>query len=121
MGTMFFHESHFQGLLERVRERGRTNVAQRVADQVNRLFATCGDTGKIKKFPTKTLDYSFRLRNEHNFPKLILIELLHLQMTNLTPQCLCAWMTSRFRPTRPKKRAKNVTSPGNSSEGAWLP
>lgn len=38
MGTSFFHESHFQGLLERVRERGRANVAQRVADQVNRLF-----------------------------------------------------------------------------------
>lgn len=38
MGTSFFHESHFQGLLERVRERGRANVAQRVADQVSRLF-----------------------------------------------------------------------------------
>nr|CAD7596442.1 unnamed protein product [Timema genevievae] len=38
MGTSFFHESHFQGLLERVRERGRANVAQRVADQVCRLF-----------------------------------------------------------------------------------
>ncbi|XP_067005905.2 (E3-independent) E2 ubiquitin-conjugating enzyme UBE2O [Anabrus simplex] len=39
MGTSFFHESHFQGLLERVRERGRANVAQRVADQVSRLFS----------------------------------------------------------------------------------
>lgn len=38
MGTSFFHESHFQGLLERVRERGRANVAQRMADQVTRLF-----------------------------------------------------------------------------------
>uniref|UniRef100_A0A1B6CR24 UBC core domain-containing protein n=2 Tax=Clastoptera arizonana TaxID=38151 RepID=A0A1B6CR24_9HEMI len=38
MGTTFFHEDHFQGLLERVREKGRVNVAQRVADQVNRLF-----------------------------------------------------------------------------------
>lgn len=38
MGTSFFHERHFQGLLERVRERGRANVAQRVADQVSRLF-----------------------------------------------------------------------------------
>ncbi|XP_014238160.1 (E3-independent) E2 ubiquitin-conjugating enzyme UBE2O [Trichogramma pretiosum] len=38
MGTSFFHESHFQGLLERVRERGRANVAQRMAEQVNRLF-----------------------------------------------------------------------------------
>ena len=39
MGTSFFHESHFQGLLERVRERGRVNVAQRMADQVTRLFS----------------------------------------------------------------------------------
>lgn len=39
MGTSFFHESHFQGLLERVRERGRANVAQRMADQVSRLFS----------------------------------------------------------------------------------
>ncbi|CAD6215584.1 GSCOCG00000396001-RA-CDS [Cotesia congregata] len=38
MGTSFFHESNFQGLLERVRERGRANVAQRMADQVTRLF-----------------------------------------------------------------------------------
>ena len=43
MGTTFFHESHFQGLLERVRERGRANVAQRVADQVNRLFNQSDD------------------------------------------------------------------------------
>lgn len=34
MGTTFFHENHFQGLLERVRERSRVNVAQRMADQV---------------------------------------------------------------------------------------
>ena len=38
MSTSFFHESHFQGLLERVRECGRANVAQRMADQVTRLF-----------------------------------------------------------------------------------
>ncbi|XP_026673071.1 (E3-independent) E2 ubiquitin-conjugating enzyme UBE2O isoform X2 [Ceratina calcarata] len=43
MGTSFFHESHFQGLLERVRERGRANVAQRMADQVNRLFTHKSD------------------------------------------------------------------------------
>lgn len=35
MGTSFFHESHFQGLLERVREKGRANAAQRVADQAS--------------------------------------------------------------------------------------
>lgn len=44
MGTSFFHESHFQGLLERVRERGRANVAQRVADQVSRLFHQSDDS-----------------------------------------------------------------------------
>lgn len=38
MGTSFFHESNFQGLLERVRERGRANVVQRINDQVTRLF-----------------------------------------------------------------------------------
>ncbi|KAJ1526736.1 hypothetical protein ONE63_008315 [Megalurothrips usitatus] len=38
MNTAFFHEKHFEGLLEKVRERGRVNVAQRVADQVSRLF-----------------------------------------------------------------------------------
>ncbi|XP_034193400.1 (E3-independent) E2 ubiquitin-conjugating enzyme [Osmia lignaria lignaria] len=43
MGTSFFHESHFQGLLERVRERGRANVAQRMADQVTRLFTHKSD------------------------------------------------------------------------------
>lgn len=40
MGTSFFHESHFQGLLERVRERGRANVAQRMADQVRALWGS---------------------------------------------------------------------------------
>ena len=43
MGTSFFHECHFQGLLERVRERGRANVAQRMADQVTRLFTQKSD------------------------------------------------------------------------------
>ena len=51
MGTSFFHESHFQGLLERVRERGRANVAQRVADQVSRLFhqSDASDTSEDHK------------------------------------------------------------------------
>ncbi|GAB6031161.1 hypothetical protein CHUAL_007964 [Chamberlinius hualienensis] len=43
MGTNFFHESHFQGLLERVRERGRRKCAQRVAEQVTRLFQSSSD------------------------------------------------------------------------------
>lgn len=38
MGASFFHESHFQGLLERVRDRGRLKCAQKVAEQVSRLF-----------------------------------------------------------------------------------
>lgn len=50
MGTSFFHECHFQGLLERVRERGRANVAQRMADQVTRLFTPKSEC------PEKTID-----------------------------------------------------------------
>ncbi|XP_066592448.1 (E3-independent) E2 ubiquitin-conjugating enzyme UBE2O [Prorops nasuta] len=49
MGTSFFHESHFQGLLERVRERGRANVAQRMADQVTRLFSHESDGAEISR------------------------------------------------------------------------
>lgn len=52
MGTTFFHESHFQGLLERVRERGRANVAQRVADQVSRLFRSGERLGDDDLAPT---------------------------------------------------------------------
>ncbi|XP_014470035.1 PREDICTED: (E3-independent) E2 ubiquitin-conjugating enzyme UBE2O isoform X1 [Dinoponera quadriceps] len=51
MGTSFFHECHFQGLLERVRERGRANVAQRMADQVTRLFtpkSECPEESSLK-------------------------------------------------------------------------
>lgn len=50
MGTSFFHECHFQGLLERVRERGRANVAQRMADQVTRLFTPKSE------YPEESLD-----------------------------------------------------------------
>ncbi|BES98249.1 Ubiquitin-conjugating enzyme [Nesidiocoris tenuis] len=57
MGTMFFHESHFQGLLERVRERGRTNLAQRVADQVNRLFASNDNEADDKSTAGTTISY----------------------------------------------------------------
>jgi hypothetical protein len=68
MGTSFFHESHFQGLLERVRERGRANVAQRVADQVSRLFhqsdvsnvhaslLTCTNSHEDNKFSNNVSD-----------------------------------------------------------------
>jgi ubiquitin-conjugating enzyme E2 O len=60
MGTTFFHESHFQGLLERVRERGRSNVAQRVADQVSRLFRSgeSDDQTTSSTESTRTMDDS---------------------------------------------------------------
>uniref|UniRef100_T1JBM6 Probable D-lactate dehydrogenase, mitochondrial n=1 Tax=Strigamia maritima TaxID=126957 RepID=T1JBM6_STRMM len=48
MGTSFFHESHFHGLLERVRERGRISSAQRVADQITRFFTCSGSTSETK-------------------------------------------------------------------------
>nr|XP_045602327.1 (E3-independent) E2 ubiquitin-conjugating enzyme UBE2O-like isoform X6 [Procambarus clarkii] len=40
MGTSFFHESNFQGLIEKVRERGRASTTQRMTEQINRLFST---------------------------------------------------------------------------------
>ena len=39
MGSTFFNEIHFSGLIERVREKGKLNISQRVADQVYRLFS----------------------------------------------------------------------------------
>jgi hypothetical protein len=65
MGTSFFHESHFQGLLERVRERGRSNVAQRVADQVSRLFRSgeSDDQTTSSTESTRTMDDSGCITN----------------------------------------------------------
>ena len=40
MGTSFFHECNFQGLVEKVRERGRASTNQRMSEQFNRLFST---------------------------------------------------------------------------------
>ncbi|CAL4066519.1 unnamed protein product, partial [Meganyctiphanes norvegica] len=40
MGTSFFHESNFRGLIEKVRERGRASTTQRMTEQINRLFST---------------------------------------------------------------------------------
>ena len=40
MGTSFFHESNFQGLIEKVRERGRASTTQRMTEQIHRLFST---------------------------------------------------------------------------------
>lgn len=39
MGTAFFHEEHFQGLVERVRKGGHPSTAERVQDLKNRLFS----------------------------------------------------------------------------------
>ncbi|XP_063703517.1 (E3-independent) E2 ubiquitin-conjugating enzyme [Culicoides brevitarsis] len=39
MGTSFFHEEHFQGLVERVRKGGHPSTAERVQDLKNRLFS----------------------------------------------------------------------------------
>lgn len=38
MNTTYFHEDHFLGLLERVRKGGNATTAERVQDQMNRLF-----------------------------------------------------------------------------------
>ncbi|ROT81302.1 Ubiquitin-conjugating enzyme E2 O, partial [Penaeus vannamei] len=45
MGTSFFHESNFQGLIEKVRERGRASTTQRMTEQINRLFSASDSEG----------------------------------------------------------------------------
>ncbi|KAK2588919.1 hypothetical protein KPH14_001776 [Odynerus spinipes] len=65
MGTSFFHESHFQGLLERVRERGRANVAQRMADQVTRLFTQKSD-GSEENINKENADNPNIMQNTHS-------------------------------------------------------
>ncbi|XP_017790324.1 PREDICTED: (E3-independent) E2 ubiquitin-conjugating enzyme UBE2O [Habropoda laboriosa] len=65
MGTSFFHESHFQGLLERVRERGRANVAQRMADQVTRLFTHKSD-GSEENIEKDNTDNSSSIQSGSN-------------------------------------------------------
>lgn len=52
MGTSFFHENNFQGLLERVREKGRASVGSKVAEQVSRLFQNPSE-GSPMKTPQK--------------------------------------------------------------------
>ncbi|XP_023240640.1 (E3-independent) E2 ubiquitin-conjugating enzyme UBE2O-like isoform X2 [Centruroides sculpturatus] len=39
LGTCYFHERHLQYLVDRLRQRGRINSAQHVADQISRLFS----------------------------------------------------------------------------------
>ncbi|XP_076068516.1 (E3-independent) E2 ubiquitin-conjugating enzyme UBE2O isoform X2 [Oratosquilla oratoria] len=48
MGTSFFHESNFQGLIEKVRERGRASTAQRVTEQINRLFSSSSEPEQMQ-------------------------------------------------------------------------
>ena len=38
MSTRFFHESNFDGLIEKVRQKGRASSNQKMAEQFNRLF-----------------------------------------------------------------------------------
>lgn len=47
MGTSFFHESNFQGLIEKVRERGRASTTQRMTEQINRLFSASDSEGPL--------------------------------------------------------------------------
>lgn len=65
MGTSFFHECHFQGLLERVRERGRANVAQRMADQVTRLFTHKSD-GSEENIEKNNIENSINIQSGSN-------------------------------------------------------
>lgn len=65
MGTSFFHENNFRGLLERVREKGRASVSSKVAEQVSRLFQNPSDNIPYKtgKDSEKML-VSYDLENE---------------------------------------------------------
>ncbi|RXG70171.1 (E3-independent) E2 ubiquitin-conjugating enzyme [Armadillidium vulgare] len=57
MGTYFFHESNFQGLIEKVRERGRASSNQRMAEQFNRLFSTNPEPeGNLTSAPNDKMD-----------------------------------------------------------------
>ncbi|KAB7494614.1 (E3-independent) E2 ubiquitin-conjugating enzyme UBE2O [Armadillidium nasatum] len=57
MGTYFFHESNFQGLIEKVRERGRASSNQRMAEQFNRLFSTNPEPeGNLSSVPNDKMD-----------------------------------------------------------------
>lgn len=86
MGTSFFHENNFQGLLERVREKGKAIVGSKVAEQVSRLFQNSSDgTNSRNQNPSQresekfivTYDFDYvdgkvdkptNLNEENNFP-----------------------------------------------------
>lgn len=79
MGTSFFHESNFQGLIEKVRERGRASTTQRMTEQINRLFSasdseagplsssmTCGEESKADTGKSDTLKLEIDKTNKGN-------------------------------------------------------
>lgn len=58
MNTTFFHEDHFLGLLERVRKGGNATTAERVQDQMNRLFNQTPSSKSINESISTILDSS---------------------------------------------------------------
>lgn len=58
MGTSFFHENNFRGLLERVREKGRASVGSKVAEQVSRLFQISNDNPSYR-IPSERIILSY--------------------------------------------------------------
>ncbi|KAI8435762.1 hypothetical protein MSG28_003996 [Choristoneura fumiferana] len=69
MGTSFFHEEHFLGLLERVRERGASTPRageRRVHEQLARLFAPSED-GRAADDAAEPMEVVFHRRREWKF------------------------------------------------------
>lgn len=58
MNTTYFHEDHFLGLLERVRKGGNATTAERVQDQMNRLFNQTPSSKSINESICTFLDNS---------------------------------------------------------------
>lgn len=61
MGTEFFHEKHFQGFLERIRDQGRiSTVEQAVQEQVTRLFSADESINEAKSPVKQNEDEVFK-------------------------------------------------------------
>lgn len=61
MGTEFFHEKHFQGFLERIRDQGRiSTVEQAVQEQVTRLFSADESMNEAKSPIKQSEDEVFK-------------------------------------------------------------
>ena len=59
MGTTFFHESHFQGLMEKIRDQDKISSVERaVQSQVSRLFSTSGEERSEPKEMTEPAEPS---------------------------------------------------------------